>query len=213
MKPDQYSALALFLAGLCLVFVGLMTEVQRARTATARAEAAAVEGITSPGLAGLTAEIAGAPVPPARPVAISRIRLPTIGVDAPVVVLGVDPQGVMEAPKGPVEVGWYDFSALPGEASNVVLAGHLDFAGYGPAVFWRLRNLRLGDQVELYLEDGTAALYRVIESKSYRAASAPVAEIVGPKPAEVVTLITCGGTFDPKTRQYSERLVVRGVRI
>jgi len=39
-----------------------------------------------------------------------------------------------------------------------------------------------------------------------------VAEIVGATPAEVVTLITCSGTFDRQTRQYSDRLVVRAER-
>jgi sortase (surface protein transpeptidase) len=42
---------------------------------------------------------------------------------------------------------------------------------------------------------------------------APVSEIVGPTSREVVTLITCGGTFDSGSRNYSDRLVVRAERI
>ena len=47
----------------------------------------------------------------------------------------------------------------------------------------------------------------------YDAATAPVNDIVGATPQESVTLITCGGVFNPVTHQYDKRLVVRAERI
>ena len=143
---------------------------------------------------------------------LERLLIPTIGVDAPVVVLGIDGNNVMEAPSQAFDVAWYDFSARPGFGSNAVFSGHVDFRDVGPAVFWELRNLTAGDPVEVRLGDGTTYVYRVTALNTFPADGVPVAEIVGPSPAEVITLITCSGTFDPATRQYSDRLVVRAER-
>ena len=143
---------------------------------------------------------------------LARIRAPSVAIDAPVEVLGLDASGVMENPSGPEVVAWYRFSGRPGFGGNAVFAGHLDFAGYGPAVFWRLRELGPEDQVLIELEDGTRYVYTVLEARTYDVATAPVEEIVGPTALDMVTLITCAGKFDQRTKQYDQRLVVRAVR-
>jgi LPXTG-site transpeptidase (sortase) family protein len=144
---------------------------------------------------------------------VVRLVIPSIDVDAAVVVLGVDNDGAMESPGSPVEVAWYDFSAQPGTPGNAVFAGHVDYHDYGAAVFWYLRDLTAGDEVAVQLADGTEYRYAVVSSQSYPFAEAPVQEIVGRTEDEVVTLITCGGTFDYGSREYDQRLVVRAQRI
>ncbi|HXH21386.1 MAG TPA: class F sortase [Dehalococcoidia bacterium] len=153
------------------------------------------------------------PTPEPSRAPIVRLQIPRIGVDAPIVVLGVDAQGVMQDPKGPEEVAWYDFSAHPGWEGNAVFAGHVDYRNYGPAVFWKLRQLNLGDEIKVVLADGTTYSYRVVSSTQYVADQAPVQEIVGPTERQSVTLITCGGTFNTRTREYDQRLVVRAERV
>jgi sortase A len=138
-----------------------------------------------------------------------RLVIPRIGVDAPVTVRGVDSSGLMENPSGPEDVAWYDFTARPGQGGNAVFSGHLDYHDYGPAVFAHLGEVRAGDVVEVRLEDGTLRRYAVIASVLYPANSAPSREIVGPTGRDMVTLITCGGTWQGRSRGYSERLVVR----
>ena len=142
-----------------------------------------------------------------------RLLIPAIGVDAPVTVKGLRPDAVMDVPDGPEDVAWYNFTARPGMGGNAVLSGHLDYHNYGAAVFWRLKELSEGDIVEMRLADGSVLRYRVSLKLSYDARTAPVSEIVGPTSKEVVTLITCGGTFDSESRNYSNRLVVRAERI
>jgi len=142
-----------------------------------------------------------------------RLLIPAIGVDAPVTVKGLRPDAVMDVPDGPEDVAWYNFTARPGMGGNAVLSGHLDYRNYGAAVFWRLKELREGDIVEVRLADGSVLRYRVSLKLSYDARMAPVPEIVGPTSKEVVTLITCEGTFDSGSRNYSHRLVVRAERI
>ena len=57
--------------------------------------------------------------------------------------------------------------------------------------------------------DGFERVYVVSSTTSYNYATAPVAEIAGPTPREVLTLITCTGSFDRASRNYDRRLVVR----
>jgi sortase (surface protein transpeptidase) len=66
---------------------------------------------------------------------VHRMRVDRLGVDAPLVTLGVDRQGVMEAPADPGSVGWYEFTSRPGLGSgNAVFAGHRDSRRSGPAL-------------------------------------------------------------------------------
>ena len=138
-----------------------------------------------------------------------RLVIPRIGVDAPVTARGVDADGVMQNPDGPEDVVWYDFTARPGQGDNAVFSGHLDYHDYGPAVFARLQEVTAGDLVEVRLEDGTVHRYAVTLSVLYPADLAPSREIVGPTGRDMVTLVTCGGTWQGRPRGYSHRLVVR----
>lgn len=144
---------------------------------------------------------------------IARLLIPSIGVDAPVVVKSIDANGMMQSPDNAWDVAWYDFSARPGFGGNAVFSGHVDYHDVGPAVFWDLSDLQQGDVIMVRLADGTEYSYAVTALNSFEASAAPVAEIVGPTAEEVVTIITCGGTFDSTVRQYSHRTVVRAQRV
>jgi sortase A len=157
---------------------------------------------TSPLASGAATSLSGGVRP-------ERLIIPAIGVDAPLTRRGVDANGAMQPPSGPEDVAWYEFSGSPSEGTNVVLSGHLDYRGYGPAVFYRLRELKTGDVIELRTEDGTVYRYAVSASVMYDGESAPVSDIIGPTSHEVITLITCGGTFNGPPLGYSDRLVVR----
>jgi LPXTG-site transpeptidase (sortase) family protein len=151
--------------------------------------------------------------PPPSEAPVERLLIPNIEVDAPVVVMGIDANGVMQSPTNAWDVAWYDFSARPGFGGNAVFSGHVDYHDVGPAVFWDLRNLQEGDLISVRLADGTQYDYAVIALNSFEASAAPVEDIVGPTSEEVITIITCGGTFDSTVRQYSHRTVVRAQRV
>lgn len=154
-------------------------------------------------------------LPPPSEAPIARIRIPRFEVDAPIQVRGVDANRVMETPDGPENVAWYDFTARPGFGSNAVFSGHVDYINYGAAVFYNIGNLSAGDTVEVALEDGTVYTYSVFEL--YQVGAEPTDEelrkIVSATPNEVVTLITCGGNFNPDTHQYDKRTIVRANRV
>lgn len=152
------------------------------------------------------------PTPPSD-APIDVLAIPKFGVEAPIVVLGVDASGIMESPDGPTDVAWYDFSARPGFGSNAVFSGHVDYYNYGPAVFWHLKDLESNDVIEVRLQDGTVYKYGVVSREMVYADSAPIGEIVGDTAREVITLITCGGTFDPSVAEYDQRVIVRAARL
>lgn len=151
--------------------------------------------------------------PPGDNAPITRLIIAAAKINAPVVVKGVDEQGVMQSPDNAYETVWYNFSAHPGWPGNAVFAGHVDYIHVGEAVFWNLKDLNPGDLVEVQLADGTVYKYSVISKWQYDSSTAPVDQIVGPTPNQTVTLITCSGTFNQATHQYDKRLVVRAQRI
>ncbi len=156
-----------------------------------------------------------APLPTPDLAPIARLVIPKYDINAPVVVRGVDANNVMETPDGPSDVAWYKFTSPPGAGSNAVFAGHVDYINYGAAVFYNLKDLAQGDTVEVRLASGTVYKYAV-ESRQVVGAEPPqqvLASIVGPTQQDVVTLITCGGTFDSKTHQYDQRVIVRAARV
>ena len=151
--------------------------------------------------------------PPGSDAPVARLIIEKAEIDAPVVIKGVDAQGVMQSPDNAYDTAWYDFSARPGFGGNAVFAGHVDYIRVGKAVFWNLKDLEKGDLIQVRLQDGTVYKYAVNFREQFDAATAPVDTIVGPTPNETVTLITCGGTFNPTTHQYDKRLVIRAERI
>jgi sortase (surface protein transpeptidase) len=217
---NRLSLVVLALGGAALVAAGVLSVL----IVTGRV---GDSGNSGPGtITGVLGDISSVLTPEASPTAprptpseapIGRLVIPRFGVDAPVVVRGVDANHVMEAPSGPTDVAWYDLrsddSDRPGFGSNAVFSGHVDYINYGPAVFWNLKDLEINDLIEVWLEDGTVYRYNVVAKDQIDADTAPVGEIVGPTPREVITLITCGGPWGGPTEQYLQRVVVRAERV
>lgn len=151
---------------------------------------------------------AGLPAAGLQPLSLS---IPRLGTSAPIVPVGLEEDGAMAAPTDPDTVGWYELGPGVGVPGNAVLAGHVDWAGRLRA-FGRLRDLAAGDRIVLAAPDGGALAYQVEWNVLVDADTAPVAELFAQSPREELTLITCGGEFDPATRQYLGRVVVRAVR-
>lgn len=141
-----------------------------------------------------------------------RLRIDSIGVDAPLVYLNIDANGNMDVPRDPELVAWYDFTAKPGLGSgNAVFSGHVDYRDYGPAVFWDLSNLQIGERVEVQLRDGVVVQYEVTAAADIPVAELDMAEVLAATSEESLTLITCSGQF--VGGEYVDRRIVRAVRV
>jgi sortase (surface protein transpeptidase) len=140
-----------------------------------------------------------------------QIDIPKIGTQAQIVPLGMDADGVMQAPDDPDTVGWFEPGVKLGVPGNVLLDGHADWGGR-LRVFGLLHQLVPGDTFQITSEEGDVLTYDVVWTRLYDAETAPLDEIFQHTSAQEVTLITCGGTFDPAIRMYLGRWVVRGIR-
>jgi sortase (surface protein transpeptidase) len=140
----------------------------------------------------------------ARPV---RIEIPAIGVRAPVIPLGLNPDRTLEVPTDFGETGWWTGGPRPGERGPAVVAGHVD-SKTGPAVFFRLGDLRSGDEIVVVRRDGSRTRFRVQRSERYPKGDFPTAKVYGSTPGPTLRLITCGGDFDRSTGHYLDNTVV-----
>ncbi|HET9379600.1 MAG TPA: class F sortase [Streptomyces sp.] len=138
----------------------------------------------------------------------TRLRVPYVDVDAPVMRLGLDAGRRMTAPPDddPNLVGWYRGGPAPGENGTAVAVGHLD-TDDGPAVFAGLTELAPGHRVEVRRADDRTAVYTVDAVKSYEKDDFPDKEVYGSRGRPELRLITCGGTFDRRSG-YSGNVVV-----
>lgn len=137
-----------------------------------------------------------------------RLRIPAVGIDAVIERVGRDPEGKVDVPKISRNVAWFTESALPGQAGKTsVVSGHLDDP-YGPAVFYKLRMLVPGDEVEVTYDNGTRFVFVVEAKERYAFDRAPVQKVFGQTSRRMLNLITCDGAWNSGQANYNQRLVV-----
>jgi LPXTG-site transpeptidase (sortase) family protein len=139
-----------------------------------------------------------------------RLEIAKLGVDAPIDPYGVARDGSMDVPRNTRDVAWYRFGSRPGEPGSAVLAAHVDLGGR-KGVFYQLRRLEPGDVVTVHFEDGSTQRFRVEARAEYEKDELPVHAIFSRQGDPVLTLITCGGGFNPGLRSYDSNVVVYAV--
>jgi hypothetical protein len=178
-----------------------------------------------------TIDLRGGPV-----VVPLELRLPSLRLTAPVLGVGLNAKNVMDTPLGsasdPVwrEVFWYRGSGIPGDATTATIAGHVDDVLGRPAIFARLKDLRIGDTVTIRdTRTGLAVDFLVTRTITYTLkqtvdptvlaqiyGSGPVAG-QGPQPSpdglSHLTLITCAGNWVGSAGTFDHRLAVYAVGI
>lgn len=152
-------------------------------------------------------------IPDARTVtAPVSLRFEAIGVlDAPIDGVGVLDNGEMEVP-GAERVGWYRYGPSPGEDGSAVLAAHIAYDGRR-GVFRFLGDATPGDVFTVTFDDGSTRTYEVTAKAQYAKDELPFDEVFARTGSPVVTLISCGGEFQPSLRSYEDNIVVYAVPI
>ena len=105
-----------------------------------------------------------------------RLEIPAIGVRAPIIRLGLNPDRSLEVPENFGDTGWWTGGPRPGEPGPAVIAGHVD-SHTGPAVFYRIRDLRPGDAIVVERRDGSRARFTIQGSEEYPKAHFPTARV------------------------------------
>lgn len=153
----------------------------------------------------VSAPVAGADTP-------TRVRIPSLGINAPVSPAGIDVKhGVLGIPADIHRVGWWRDGSTPASAGGVILiAGHRDSARAGAGAFYRLGRARAGTLVRLTTATRHSSSYRVTSVRSYRKQQLPTSIYASSGPTRLV-LVTCGGPFNPTTGHYRDNIVVTAV--
>jgi sortase (surface protein transpeptidase) len=139
------------------------------------------------------------------------LRIPAIGVDAAVLPVGY--QGdEMEVPPTAADVGWFEYGPSPGQPGSSVLAAHVAWRGEAGA-FFDLVDLPSGSVIEVDFDDGSTRRFEAVALTSYEKQSLPVEEIFRRDGPPVLTLVTCGGAFNPSLRSYEDNVVAFAVEM
>ena len=141
-----------------------------------------------------------------------RIVIDAIGVDADIIDLGYEPDGEIEVPSDFAQTGWFTDSPRPGRVGSSVIAGHVDSRD-GPAVFFRLAELEVGDEIEIHGEDGDVVTFEVTDKEQHAKSEFPADEVHRSTGKPELKLVTCGGVFDADERSYRDNIIVSAERV
>jgi sortase (surface protein transpeptidase) len=136
-----------------------------------------------------------------------RVTIPKIRVTSSLERLGKDSDGSIVAPHQWAVAGWYALGPRPGEPGAAVILGHVDSKS-GPAVFFRLQELRPGDLVAVTRQDGSTVRFVVDRTKQYPKHRFPTEAVYFPALTPTLRLVTCGGEFDRATGHYRSNFIV-----
>lgn len=147
----------------------------------------------------------------ARPV---RLVVPALKIRAPILPIEVNANAVLDPPRNPRDVGWWQRSAKPGATTGqTVLTGHTVHTGGG--VMDKLGTLRKGQLVRVVTPSGTMtySATRVVTWSKPELARRAV-EIFAQKRGDVrLVLITCSGwtgsSYTSNVVVFAEPLGVR----
>ena len=136
-----------------------------------------------------------------------RIEIPSIGVASPLDRLGRARDRTVEVPSRWEVAGWYAPGTRPGDPGSAVILGHVD-SKRGPAVFFRLRELRRGDVIAITRADGSSLRFAVDRTEQYDKRRFPTDAVYYPTLTPELRLVTCGGEFDATAGHYRSNVIV-----
>jgi sortase (surface protein transpeptidase) len=135
-----------------------------------------------------------------------HIQIPSIGVSASVGVLGLNHDGSVQVPTDFEVPGWYKYGPAPGQKGSAVILGHVD-SYKGPAVFFLVKDLKIGSRVNVTLANHTIVRFKVIGVREYSKGHFPSRLVYGNRSYSALQLVTCGGVFDRATGHYESNIV------
>lgn len=133
-----------------------------------------------------------------------QLDIPALQLHSTTIIdLALASDGAIEVPTNPDNPGWFTPGPSPGQLGPAVIAGHVDSVD-GPAVFYRLSELRKGDTARVTRADGSIAVFTIDRVEIYDKASFPTHEVYGKTTdRSELRLITCGGGYDQQAGYLS----------
>jgi LPXTG-site transpeptidase (sortase) family protein len=203
----------------------MVTERYRAGRHVIGVTAVALLAVTAAGCGGggkKPASVAQQPVPslssrapaPVKPLARSvpsRLRIPKLHVNSPIMKLGLNADHTIQVPplSRPNLTGWWDGGPTPGEKGASVILGHNVGNGH-PSVFEKLGTLKPGDRVEVTRGNGSVATFEITRLEQIPKSRFPTEKVYGKLSYPGIRLITCGGRFDSSWGHHVDNIIAYG---
>jgi sortase (surface protein transpeptidase) len=137
----------------------------------------------------------------------TRLNIPKIHLTSSLDQLGRAPDGTVQVPSRWELAGWYALGPRPGDPGSAVILGHVD-SKRGPAVFFRLRELRPGDEINVTRADRSSVRFVVQRTEQYDKTRFPTDDVYYPTMSSALRLVTCGGQFDATSGHYRSNIIV-----
>ena len=146
----------------------------------------------------------GYTVPPSQP---RSITLPSIAASGLLQKVAVDQHKAIAVPTNVHVAGWYVLAAKPGDSGVALIDGHVQ-GRYEPGLFKHLAKLQSGDLFTIEQGNGSHRTFEVVSVASYSVAEVTERML---EPVEGISrqlnLITCGGSYDRTSQQYTRRVL------
>jgi hypothetical protein len=144
----------------------------------------------------------------------TRVRISSLGIDAPVSAVGIDiPRGALAVPPSIHHTGWWKDGAAPGARSgSILITGHVDSATGGAGAFFRLKEARAGARVTVTTAAGRTFTYRVVTVRDYLKRDLPTS-VYSLRGRPRLVLVTCGGPFIASKGHYRDNVVLVAVPV
>ncbi|MFD2491886.1 class F sortase [Amycolatopsis jiangsuensis] len=139
------------------------------------------------------------------------VDVPSIDAHSSLVPLGLNADKTVQVPPvdQPLQAGWYRYGPMPGEVGPAVVLGHID-GNHQKGIFWRLHEVKKGDEVVVGRKDGSKATFTVTRVDQIAKKTFPTEAVYGDTTDAQIRLITCGGAFDREAHSYLDNIIVYG---
>ncbi|WP_406640868.1 class F sortase [Amycolatopsis sp. WGS_07] len=161
-----------------------------------------------------SAPVAASSVPSASSAALPKsepvsLDIPSIDAHSSLVPLGLNADNSVQVPpvNTPMQAGWYENGPTPGETGPAVVLGHVD-GNKHKGIFYRLKEMKPGDTVNIARRDGTTAHFEVTKVDQVPKDVFPTDAVYGDTSDPQLRLITCGGAFDRAEHSYVDNIIV-----
>jgi hypothetical protein len=139
----------------------------------------------------------------------TRIEIPSIGVSAPIMTVGLASDGTIGTPPlgNSNLAAWYAGGPAPGEMGPAIIVGHVDGPN-GESVFYKLDKLKPGETVQMDLADHKTARFSIYSVEYYPKGKFPGTRVYDDYSRPGLRIITCGGAFLGGSTGYADNIVV-----
>ena len=139
----------------------------------------------------------------------TRISIPSINVSAPIMTVGLAPDGTIGTPPLTENnlAAWYSGGPSPGQMGPAIVVGHVD-GPRGESIFYNLAKLTPGDTVQMDLANHKVALFSVYSVEYYAKGKFPGQRVYDDYSRPGLRLITCGGEYLGGAAGYADNVVV-----